>query len=200
MINLTAEHDYVTADTDDWLADITDQNGQAAQDAYDTWREANPEPYYESDAVLAWLATLHDDRNADTAPTGLYHDGKPGFTASVNEVNWLDRDIMTCLAHTEEYGDLLVWQFGYMTSAQVHIAPFIGDDDSEAWGWCGGSASHADGSECDADWIIESACVLWANGGEETHRIYDLEESEDDGSEHALMCPRHHVPLAFVGY
>ena len=223
MIDLKVQDDYVVCDTQEWLGDRCAMSRETAQDAYDAWREANPELYYESDAVIAWLETLHDDSayeqtewqtddngdrhevttgwSSDLTPQGLYHDGPPFRAASINEDNYLDQDIMVMLAHTAEYGSLLIWQYGYFTMGTVYVRPFTGDDDADAYSWSGGSAGHIDGSECDQDYILESACRLWPNGGgSKSYKLWELEQGKDSEGEDTLLCPVHHVPLGFIGY
>jgi len=217
MINLKFEHDYVIGDTDDWLDDITDEN-DAAQEAFDKFCEREGAEYFVGNDIPKWLATLHDDRDYqldndlepgeygpvrwayNRKPTGLYHDGAPFCAVSYNEDNWLSRDIMVTLAHTAEYGDLLIVQDGTYLGSAVQVFAFIGDDDSDAFDWASGGATHSDGTECDCEWIIESACMLYQNGGPQladfTGRIADLPKDDDDNP----LCPVHGKVLAFAGY
>lgn len=215
MIELKFEYDYVVGDTDEWLSDFTSEN-EAAQDAFDKFCERDGAEYYVGNDIPKWLATLHDDRDyqvddlddgeygpvrwaRNSKPTGLYHDGAPFCAVSYNEDNWLSRDIMVTLAHTAEFGDLLIVQNGTYLGSAVDVLSFNGDDDSDAFTWASGGASHADGSECDCDWLIESACMLYQNGGGQvadfTGRIAELDKDEDG---HAL-CPVHGRALSFWG-
>lgn len=187
MIQLKVEHDYIVGDTEEWLADISAPHDEA-QAAFDEYCERDDAEYYVGNNIRPWLESLGAD--------GLYGDSIV-TAASVNEDNWLDRDVMVTLAHTAEYGDLLIYQYGYYLDAPVYVAAFNGGDDADAYSWAGGSAGHADGSECDSEWIIESACKLWPNGGRgETHDLWDLEQDADGN----MLCPDHNVPLGFVGY
>ena len=189
MIKLTAECDYVVGDTDAWLADMSSPN-EEAQESFDAFLEATQE-YYDGNAIMPWLESLDGD------VTGLYGDGKPFTGVSCNEDNWLSDDVMVTLAHTEQFGDLLIWQYGIYLGATVHVCSFDSMEDADAYSWSGGSAGHADGSECDSEWIIASACILWPNGGRgETHRMWDL-PTNDKGQ---MLCPDHGAVLAFVGY
>lgn len=186
MIELKLEHDYVVCDTEEWVEDRTDGEHAEATEAWEMWREANPDGY-ESEALITWLKTLD--------ATGIYGESGPMQVCTVNEENFLSGDFILTFANTEAYGTLFITQPGYFMSGNPTIYTFNGDDDSDAFGWASGWARcdceigwHEGG--CDAEWIIESACKLWQNGGGQTERICDvLQVSEVTGNTYAV-CPR----------
>lgn len=172
MIPLTFEHDYVVCDRDEWIDDRTDEHSEA-QEAFDAFLESG-DFYSESEAVEAWLESLE--------AVGLYGEGKPSSVCTYNEDNFLSDDMIMTLAHTEAYGSLFIWQHGIWTRSRVNVLAFTGYDDADAYAWASGYAS----CPCKAEWIIESACILWRNGGGESHKIHDL-ETDDDGN---ALCPK----------
>jgi hypothetical protein len=113
--------------------------------------------------------------------------------------NFLETDVAATLAHTDQYGSLFIWQscWAYGRTGSVTVAAFVGDDDGDAVGWSSGYAGHADGSECDAEWIIESACQLWPNGGRSPSGTGTLWLSDLVTRDDHAVCPDHGVILSF---
>lgn len=188
MLEMTIKYDYVVVDTDAWIADRTAGVNQEATDAYDAWREEHPLPY-RTESYLTWLTGM--------GATGLYGENAPTTVCTVNEENFLSGDIVLTLAHTERYGSLLCVQEGYWTRGPVTFYSFIGDDDADAFAYSNGYAVCSCGGPyrsgaCDAEWIIESACTIWQNGGGQTESIADVIYRDDNGEAFAI-CPRCHM-------
>ena len=181
-IQLRAEDGYVVCDTDEWLADRGEDH-EEAQDAFDAYvrDHAGSYPMFVNH-VLPWLRPLK--------ATGMYGEDAPYSVSTVNVENYLNEDIIVTMANTETYGKLLIWSYGYMTTAQVHVWAFTGDDDSDAYDYTNGTAGH---ENCDCDWILQAATHLWSNAGHGNANLSALEQDDDC----RMLCPDHGVPLEF---
>lgn len=201
MLELEWRGDYVSVDVGAWIDDRTDTHDEA-QEAFDTYAEARGDQYV-GESIAPWLASLggvetvddYGDTNVTAAPSGLYGEDGPWHVFSGNGDNYLSDEVSVTLAHTDQYGSLLLVQQGYYSGASVDVYAFIGDDDADAVGWSSGYAGHADGSDCDSEWIVESACKLWPNGGRSpsgsgTFSLWELETRND-----MPVCPDHGVPM-----
>jgi hypothetical protein len=190
MLPLTVEKwGYLEIDTDEWLGDRAEFSPDLT-DQFTDWAEAQglSDHYVREDDIYRWLESLG-------TVTGLYGDPARCVVGSTyNEDNFLSSDFGFCFAHVEsdEISEtlIIVHVTGYMLRypGDVEVYRFTGDDDGDAFGYASGYAAHTSGRDDCAGWIIESACVLWPNGGGESFRVSDCIGEDDDGNGY-LVCP-----------
>ena len=184
MLELTINRfGYLEVDSQEWIEDRTDGVNVEADRAMDHAIANGLDPE-------DWLNKL--------GATGLYHEGPVSTVYTGNEDNFLSGELGLILAHTDKWGDLLLvadadaYGYGSWTAYT-----FNGDDDADAYGYgsgwavCDCNVGYKAGG-CDSDWIIESGCVLWQNGGEQTERIGDLIETSEETGNGYVVCPRCH--------
>jgi len=188
MLELTIDHwDFLSVDTDEWIADRTDGLNVEANKAMDHAIDNGL-------TVEEWLEKI--------GATGIYGEGSPTAVNTYNEDNFLSRDLGIILAHTEKYGDLFIWAYGDAYGYGSWIAyTFNGDDDGDAYDYGSGYATctmnvgYKNGG-CDAEWIIESGCYIWNNGGrggmydDGRVRISDTLQHDDLEDINSAVCPR----------
>lgn len=182
MLELTMNKwGYLEVDSGEWIEDRTAGYHEDAQRAMDHAIANGLD-------VIDWLNKI--------GATGLYGEGECFIANTVNEDNFLSRDLGIILAHTEKWDDLLIVanadHYGYGTWTAY---TFNGDDDADAYDYgSGGASCDCDvgwkKGGCDSEWIIESGCVLWQNGGGQTEDISDLIHHDDDNDITYAVCPR----------
>lgn len=205
MLALTVDrYGYLSVDAETWLDSFSEvsETWTEAFNAYCLMRASSSynDRYVTSDMVSDWAYSLGQ-------AFGIYGEGNPVTVATCNVDSFLENDVTYTFLHLEawrrdgegiEYPNthtlIVVHGHGYMaeTAGYAEVREFNGDDDGDAFSYASGFAAHSDNENC-AEWIIESACILWPNGGGTSYRISDCitTVSAKDGEEVEafLSCP-----------
>ena len=187
MLDLTIEYgDCLVVDTNAWLDDrsTVDDDLTASLVAHLT---ANDHQYADSEGVTEWLGTLGE-------VSGIYGEDGPVHVATCNEDSFLDNDVSFTFAHAGDHTLIVETGRGHFLHGPeyVEVRTFEGYDDAEAFGYASGWAGHVtveDHDRCGTEWILESGCCLWRNGGRgDTLPVSDC-VLPDENDEPRLVCP-----------
>ncbi len=179
MLELTVEYDYLTVDTREWLDDVSADDMPEETEALEAWLTERDATYAHSDLIVEWV------RETYGSATGIYGDGDPMDIATCNHDSFLDRDVSFVYVETPDHALMIVngWSYYSGTPSEVEVRRLHEHDTEAAFSFDSGYAGHAHDSSCQAEWLIEHACKLVANGGMGHHDIADF----TDGGK--LYCP-----------
>lgn len=196
MLELTIDRfGYLTIDTEEWLNDFSEvsETWTNVFRAYAGMRaQSYSDSYVSAELVRDWAESLG-------TVSGIYGEDGPVTVSTCNMDSFLENDVTYSFLHIEAIRADEEWQHtlivvhgsGYMASSAewCEVREFNGYDDGEAFGFASGYALHDSGREGCADWIIESACVLWPNGGSESYRVAEHITEDAETGQGILSCP-----------
>jgi hypothetical protein len=185
-LELDAFGEYLSADTDAWLDDVSDVDDELTTSLVD-YLESTDARYADTESVTGWLRTLGD-------VSGIYGDNGPVSVATCNEDTYLADDVSFVFAHAGEGTYIVETGRGYFahTPAYAVVRSFTGYDDAEAFSYSQGHLGHVETTDCPADLILEAGHRVWRNGGGgDDIRFDDMirRTDPDDATTAHIVCP-----------